>query len=99
MSKKGDVIRLPAGTYLFRPRTDEEMLELEAADRDAGRWCDSAGEPIVHSRQAASRIEIATDATIVSCKNVPWWGWTRRPRGAKLVMLPDGSTFVVVHEG
>jgi hypothetical protein len=71
MARKGDVITLKAGSYLFRPRTDEEMLELDAKDREAGRWCDSAGEPIVHSRQAADRVDVETTATVVSCRNVP----------------------------
>lgn len=89
--KRGQTIRLPADTRFWFERSVLDMQDLERAAREAGRFLDSAGEPIIHDRMGSSRTLDATDAKVVRCSGIRWTSWYRRPRGLVEVEFDLGS--------
>lgn len=78
---KGESITLPAGSKLYFIRTNAEVEALYEADRQAGVYMDSAGEPILHSRQGAMYTDELIHALVIETRNVPWASWNRKPVG------------------
>lgn len=90
---KGESITIKAGESVYFVRTEQELAELYAADAAAGRYMDSAGEPIIHSRQGTMKLVVDTPALVIATKNVPWTAWHRKPTGLVMIRLESSDRY------
>lgn len=78
---------VPNGTRYWRALSGPEVESLYEADRRAGVYMDSAGEPIVHNSMASGRIEGDHVCTVLRRRGISWTSWNRRPSGLAEVLI------------
>lgn len=82
-TKKNDKLTLSQqSNSIFLLRTPEELAALKAADADAGRWHDDAGEPILYGAYSGwTALDVDTIEVTVTSLRPKWNHYTRRPKG------------------
>lgn len=68
-----------AGTWFWYVKSAEDIEKLKARDREAGRFLDDAGEPLLYSSIGTEMFKDDTLVTITRRRGVPWPHWTRKP--------------------
>lgn len=79
--KAGDVVLVKARAKYWYNLSDEQLEDRRRSDAAAGHFCDSAGEPLLYSRISWQELKATTVATVVRTRGVPWYGWSRKPKG------------------
>ena len=94
--KRGDTVTLTHNSNTWVLRTPEELALLEKRDRDAGRWHDDAGEPILYGPYTclmgspSDRDFAPFSVTLkVTSLRPKWVHYTRRPKGLMAAQSPD----------
>lgn len=77
--QKRELVIQRAGTRFWYVKSEEEIERLKARDRQAGRFLDDAGEPLLYSSIGAETFKDDTLVTITRRRGVPWPHWTRKP--------------------
>lgn len=80
-AKRGDVVVILAGAMCWHFATDAELEERRRKDAAAGRFFDSAGEPLLYSRIRYWTFDVDTVATVVRTRSIEWPHWTKKPTG------------------
>jgi|GEM_PF-7111742 len=68
-----------AGTEYWYVKSVEEIEKLKARDKEAGRFLDDAGEPLLYSSIGTGIFKDDTLVAITRRRGVPWPHWTRKP--------------------
>jgi hypothetical protein len=82
--KRGDRITLLVNKHtVWIKRTVEELRALQDADRDAGRFQDEGGEPILYSKYSGWPQDAHQVSLVVTSCRPRWHHWNRRPKGLR----------------
>jgi hypothetical protein len=82
---RGSKVTLTRSTNIYIPRTKEELDALRREDVKAGRYCDSAGEPILYGPYSGwgckdlERVE-SIEVQVTGLRG-EWKHWHRKPKG------------------
>lgn len=75
-----DFIEREAGTWFWYIRTQEELDQMAARDRESGDVLDAAGEPRLYAKVGSRMFKEATIVAVTRRRKVPWPHWTRKPK-------------------
>lgn len=89
--KRGDRVTLLHNKHdIWIRRTAEDVEKLREADRQAGRWCDDGGEPILYGPFKSWPEGTHQLALVVTSMRGQWSGWHRKPKGLRTGVTKDG---------
>ena len=79
--QRGQAVILSKSSSVWYDKSDDEIAAQYASDAAAGRFMDSAGEPIIHSRVGSMMLDRDVTAIVTKTKGLIWRHWIRRPKG------------------